>query len=125
MSIKKRLKHLGSVVGIVALSALPSAYVYAAPNSCNDVDTLLNWECNESNGILSILSTALNWMAIGVSVAVLIGIVVGAVVYASSGGNEAQAKKGIEYIRNAIIALIMYFVMYAALQYLIPGGVFN
>lgn len=94
---------------------------------CNGVNTFFNWECTGTDGesiILGLLSTFLNWMAVGVSVAVLIGLVVGAVMYASSGGNEAQAKKAMEYIRNAITALILYFIMYAALQYLIPGGIF-
>lgn len=74
---------------------------------------------------MNVLVTILNWLAIGVSVVVLIGIIYGAVMYASAGGNEAQTKKAIGIIRNAVIALLLYFGMWAILQYLIPGGVFS
>ena len=99
--------------------------VYAAED-CNGTATFFKWNCSGGdNQIMSILGQILNWLAIGVSVAVLIGIVYGAVMYASAGGNEAQTKKAIGIIRNAIIALILYFAMWAILQYLIPGGVFE
>ena len=96
-------------------------------NTCGSTATFFDWGCSgdDDNQIMNVLVTILNWLAIGVSVVVLIGIVYGAVMYASAGGNEAQTKKAIGIIRNAIIALILYFAMYSILQYLIPGGVFS
>lgn len=98
------------------------------PPTCNGVETFFDWGCNDSDTgeqtLLGLLGTILNWVAIGVSVAVLGGIVYGAIMYASAGGNEAQTKKAVSIIKNAIIALILYFAMYSILQFLIPGGLF-
>ena len=136
MYMKKNVRGLFSViaVGLCLSAALVSTPVYAEESSsdsgskCGDTATFFDWGCSDSgddNQILNVLGTILNWLAIGVSVVVLIGIVYGAVMYASAGGNEAQTKKAIGIIRNAIIALILYFAMWAILQYLIPGGVFS
>lgn len=137
MYMKKNTRGLFSViaVGLCLSVALVSAPTYAEEGSsdgggskCGDTATFFDWGCSDGSGdnqILNVLGTILNWLAVGVSVAVLIGIVYGAVMYASAGGNEAQTKKAIGIIRNAIIALILYFAMWAILQYLIPGGVFS
>ena len=110
---------------LATLLMVMSAPVYAAED-CNGTATFFKWNCSGGdNQIMSVLGQILNWLAIGVSVAVLIGIVYGAVMYASAGGIEAQTKKAIGVIRNAIVALILYFAMWAILQYLIPGGVFG
>ncbi len=99
----------------------------SSDNKCGSTSTFFDWGCSgdDDNQIMNVLVTILNWLAIGVSVVVLIGIVYGAVMYASAGGNEAQTKKAIGIIRNAVIALVLYFAMYSILQYLIPGGVFS
>ena len=114
-----------SLVAFTLLAAMKPTFTYAAED-CNGTATFFKWNCSGGeNQIMSVLGQILNWLAMGVSVAVLIGIVYGAVMYASAGGNEAQTKKAIGIIRNAIIALILYFAMWAILQYLIPGGVFG
>lgn len=105
------------------LSLLYPQNSYAA--DCNGVTTLFNWQCSGDNAILSVAATVLNWLAVGVAAAVLIGIVYGAIIYATATGDESKAKHGIEIIRNAVIALIMYALMWSFLQFLIPGGLFN
>ena len=105
------------------LSLLYPQNSYAA--DCNGVTTLFNWQCSGDNAILSVAATVLNWLAVGVAAAVLIGIVYGAIIYATATGDESKAKHGIEIIRNAVIALILYALMWSFLQFLIPGGLFN
>lgn len=118
-------KYVFALAMLATLLMVVSAPAHAAED-CNGTATFFKWNCSGGdNQIMSVLGQILNWLAIGVSVAVLIGIVYGAVMYASAGGNEAQTKKAIGIIRNAIVALILYFAMWAILQYLIPGGVFS
>lgn len=105
------------------LSLLYPQNSYAA--DCNGVTTLFEWQCSGDNAILSVAATVLNWLAVGVAAAVLIGIVYGAIIYATATGDESKAKHGIEIIRNAVIALILYALMWSFLQFLIPGGLFN
>ena len=71
------------------------------------------------------LVTISNWLAAGVVIAVIGGIIYGAIMYATSAGDAGKAKSATEIIRNAFIALILYFLMWAFLQYIVPGGLFN
>jgi hypothetical protein len=69
--------------------------------------------------------TVLNWLTIGVAIAVIGGIIYGAILYTTSGGNKTQSQKAIGVIRSSVLALILYFGMWASLNFLVPGGIFN
>jgi hypothetical protein len=74
--------------------------------------------------ITKLIVIILNWMLIGVGTVVIIFVVVGGIQYTTAAGNQESAKKGIEKIRNAVIALALYLVMLALLNFLVPGGIF-
>lgn len=125
----KRICVLAKPISVVLAVwlVLRSMPAMAAPK-CGDAKTFFNWGCGSSGGsdeLVQTLLTIYNWLAAAVSVAVIIGIVYGGILYASAAGNEAQAKKGIEAVRNAVIALLLFFIMYAFLNYITPGGLFN
>jgi hypothetical protein len=89
-------------------------------------DTFFDWGCTrDGEQVTPLLISILNWLAVGVTIAVTAGVVYGAVMYTSSSGRSEQAKKAIGIIRNAIIALVLYFAMWAVLNFLVPGGLFN
>jgi len=103
---------------------------YQIGNHGCGVDTYFSWGCNKtstnnSEQVTPLLITILNWLAVGVTLAVVAGIIYGAVLYTTSGGNQEQARKSIGIIRNAVIALILYFAMWALLNWLVPGGLFS
>lgn len=133
MKLLKRMRTYKGVAlvvaGILGLSlGVASTPVYAA--DCNagnvKVKTTFEWNCpgDTREWIPNLLNKIYQWMAAGVGVAVTIGVVYGAIMYASAGGNEAQTKKAVEIIRNAVIALVLFFLMYAILNFLTPGGMF-
>ena len=109
-------------MAVAGVALLTSNRVFAAED-CG-TKTYFNWNCG-GEGIAGLLITVLNWLAVGVAIAVVIGIIYGAILYTTSGGNPEQAKKGIVAIRSAIVAMAGYFMMWAALNWLVPGGVFN
>lgn len=123
VGLTKKTNNLLKFFVLLLTPVLLSNDVYAA--DCNGVATLFEWQCSGGNGILSLVATLLNWLAVGVAAAVLIGIVYGAIIYAMAAGDESKAKHGIEIIRNAVIALILYALMWSFLQFLIPGGLFS
>ena len=97
-------------------------------NTCGSAHTFFDWGCNgasDKDSILTVLVTISNWLAAGVVIAVIGGIIYGAIMYATSAGDASKAKSATEIIRNAFIALILYFLMWAFLQYIVPGGLFN
>ena len=87
--------------------------------------TLVPSLIDDSKIIVTTLITISNWIALGAVVIVTFGIIYGAIIYATSAGDATKAKKGISIIRNAIIALMLYLLMWAILQYVVPGGLFG
>jgi hypothetical protein len=43
----------------------------------------------------------------------------------SSAGDPQKSAQGKEHIRNALFGLLAYILLYAFLQFIIPGGRFN
>lgn len=99
----------------------------ASAATCNGIETSINFHCDDYNtdGVSAILMYVINFMAIGVGIAVVIGIIFGGIKYASSDGEEAKAKEGREMITNSIIGLFLFIFLYAGANFLIPGGAFN
>lgn len=93
--------------------------------SCGGHDTaIISCGSAGGNGVIDLLTVFVNFLAVLVGLAVLIGIVFGAILYSSSGGSADQAKRGIGYIRNALLALVLFIFMYAIVNFLVPGGLF-
>jgi hypothetical protein len=68
------------------------------------------------------LNPIINFLAALVIVVVIIGIIYGAVLVSSSGGDPQKAASGKNHIRNALIGLLAYILFYAFVQFLMPGG---
>lgn len=102
-------------------------------NECGKVKTYFNYGCKgkdtdagaKNNPIFSILLFIMNLIAGLVSLAVVGGILYGAFLYTSARDNSQQTQKGIQIITDAVIALILYFALYAIVNYLVPGGLFS
>ena len=86
-------------------------------------------DCSETEGskdaIWSLLLTAITILTAGVGVVALGGIVYGAVLYTSAGGNPEQVKKAMGIFTNVSIGVIAFAGMYVLLNFIIPGGIFN
>lgn len=79
----------------------------------------------ETSGLWQLLLMAINILTGGIVIASIGGVIYGAVLYSSAGGNSENIKKAKTIFMNIIIGIIMYVAMYSFLNYLIPGGVFN
>jgi hypothetical protein len=79
----------------------------------------------ENSGLWGLLLLAINILTAGIGIAAVAGIVYGSVLYTSAADNPEQVKKAIEIIRNVVIGLVAYALMYSALNFLIPGGLFT
>jgi hypothetical protein len=79
----------------------------------------------EDNGAWKLLVTIIQIMTAGVGIAGVGGIVFGGVRYATSAGNFERAKKSLIVIANVGIGLVAYALMFALLNFIIPGGLFT
>ena len=121
--------------GVLGLGALTiGSDTVSAQSNCGGVSTSII-SCDQSgggdgsdveqSGIWGILLIAINIMVGAVGVAALGGIIYGAILYTSAGGNMEQTKKAMSIIGNVVIGIVAFTLMYALLNFLIPGGIFN
>jgi hypothetical protein len=86
--------------------------------NCKDDGTLQN------NGIWQLLLLVINILTAGVGVLAVGGIVYGAILYTTAEDKADQVKKATDIITNVIIGLVLFALMWAGLNFLVPGGVF-
>lgn len=100
-------------------------------NDCGGVKTaIIKCDADNSgdlnkNGIWALLLIVLNVMTAGVGVVAVGGIVYGAVLYTTAEDKADQVKKATDIITNVVIGLVAFALMWAGLNFLIPGGVFS
>jgi hypothetical protein len=78
-------------------------------DSCDIIDKFIN-------PLIKVLSVL-------VGIAAAIGIIVGAIQYSTSAGDPQKATNGKNHIRNAIIAIVAYVLLFVVLNWIIPGGI--
>jgi hypothetical protein len=89
----------------------------AASGNCSNLD--------KCDFIMRYLNPFIQLLSALVGVVVVISIVIGGIQYSSSAGDPQRAQAAKNRIRNAIIALITFIFLYALLNFLVPGGLFN
>ena len=113
---------------------IPSPAVHAEDpkSSCGGVPTaFINCSENnesgkvEDNGIWALLMMVLNIMTAGVGIIAVGGIVYGSILYTTAEDKADQVKKGIDIIRNVVIGFVLFALMWAGLNFIVPGGVFK
>lgn len=130
MKIKQTMRNLvvGGLLLIPVIAVLP---VTPALADCGGVETsIINCDQTggdnvEDTGLWGILLLVINVLTAGVGVLALGGIIYGAVLYTSAGGNPEQVKKARTIFTNVVIGVVAFGGMYALLNFLVPGGVFN
>lgn len=79
----------------------------------------------EDTGAWGLLVFVIKIMTAGVGILAVGGITWGAILYASASDSAEQTKKAKDVIRNVVIGVLAYALMYLSLNFLIPGGVFS
>ncbi len=106
------------------LSVLNSGLVFAAPNESggsgsSEVETSV---LPGNIGIGGILKIFLNVLVYGLGAAAVLGVVIVGIQYMTARDNEAQVKAAKQRLYNILLGLLAWAVMFAALNWLIPGG---
>lgn len=76
------------------------------------------WECFSAKYLNPVIVT----LGALTGIAVVIGIVMGGIQYASSAGDPQRAAKGKASITKALIGLVSFLFLYSMLQFFSPGG---
>ena len=106
----------GHVIAYSTAGGLGSAGTTCCPDYAKDnISCLYAKYINPFITVLSVL----------VGLAVVIAIIIGGIEVLTSAADPQRVAAGRKRIIGALVALVAYFVLYAALQFLLPGGVFN
>lgn len=120
------------LIGAFCLFGLASSTpVSAKDTECGQAKTAII-ECDAKNsgeladnGIWQMLLVVINILTAGVGVAGVGGIIYGAILYTTAEDKTAQVQQAIGIIRNVVIGLVAFALMWAGLNFIIPGGVFS
>lgn len=111
-----------------------TSIIHCDASACADKSTPTDGKCAdgtdaskavEDTGVWGVLIVAINILTAGVGVVAVGGVIYGAVLYTSAGGSPEQVKKAMGIITNVVIGVVAYALMFAGLNFLIPGGLFN
>lgn len=120
-------------VAALAVGSTPSP-VYASSHCGDDTVETAFFGCVkenrtstnlDANPIYKLLLDIINFLAVGVGIAVVGGIVYGSFMIVTSNANAGKTQQGISIIVNAFIGLLLYIFLFAIINFLVPGGLFN
>ncbi len=80
---------------------------------------------NSCDIVQKYINPTINLLSISFGLLATISIILGGIQYAASEGDPQNVTKAKSRIKNTIIAIVAYFFLFAFLQFLIPGGLFN
>lgn len=80
---------------------------------------------DDGSGIMGLLGLIVSILAAGVGIVAVGGLVYAAILYTSAADDAAQTKKAKDMIANVVIGIVAFALMWAFLQFIIPGGVFG
>lgn len=126
MKIKQTIVALTILAGIGVILTGPAALA-----NCGGVTTSIiscpqgsGGTTVQTTGVWGILVLAIQIMTAGVGVLAVGGVVYGSILYTSAGDSAEKVSKAREVIRNVVIGILAYALMFALLNYIIPGGLF-
>jgi hypothetical protein len=109
----------------VAKCAADEIYVTIAVDGDNHCVKKTTGNTVQQNIIFNWLVGIIRFLSAGVGIAVVGGIVYGGILYLTARDNSGQTQKAVTVIINAVIGLLLYIMMFAILNFLIPGGIFT
>jgi type IV secretion system pilin len=119
---------LFAVVGLLSIAFAQPTYAAAlnhCPVTAADCVAAASSNCasiNKCDLVTNYINPFVNFLAILVGIGVVTSIIIGGIQYSSSAGEPAKATAAKNRIRDAIIALVVFVLLYGMLNFLIPGG---
>lgn len=96
----------------------------ADPTKCQTSIIKINCDASGS-GIWNLLLLVITILTAGVGLVAIGGFVYAAILYTTAEGDAGKVTKAKTTIFNVVLGLVAFALMYAFIQFLVPGGVFN
>jgi hypothetical protein len=116
---------LVTTLGLSGVASLSTSSAYA----CTDVtlgspiDSSTSVKCSGGGLIFNYLVIIIQFLSGAIGLVIVLMIVIGGVQYITSAGDPGAVKAAKQRIVNAITGLVLFLLMFAILNFLIPGGI--
>lgn len=131
--MKSLWRKISAVIVSVFLMVLPLAGnflvmgpVFADGDSSKPSTAVLpdTWvDDGDGSGINSMMQFILSFVMYGLGAAAVLGLIIVGIQYMTARDNEAQMTKAKTRLIEIVIGLVAWGIMWAALNFLIPGGI--
>ena len=127
MTKRNIIISLSLLVFTLAGAVLITESAYAAATKCPGGYSTSVLPCfGEGEGaLMGIVKWVIQILTGGIGVAAVGAVIVGAILYMSSGSNPENMKKAKTIWMNTIIGLVIFAFLVAITNFIIPGGVFG
>lgn len=98
-------------------------------NPCGAGETLVktgvDFGCRGTgNSVYDLLFAILRFLTIGVGIVAILSLIWGGIEFTASQGDPQTSAKAINRMQSTVIALLLYLMIYAIINWLVPGGMF-
>ena len=109
----------------VAASSITTAGHFMVAAQCGSVKTSIDYGCTSNSGgaIYGFLRAIIKFASGLVGLVVIMMLIIGGIRYTTSAGNPKLVAAARMQIVNSIIGLVLFGLMLAILNFILPGGV--
>lgn len=104
----------------------PKSSSFGSSDACkNTKNPVALKACVQQTPIVHDIEVIINVLSAGIGIVIIGAIIFGGIRYSAAGDNAQATAAAKQHIINALIALVAFIFMFAFLQWLIPGGIFD
>jgi hypothetical protein len=112
-------------LGGLALVTQP-AYACTSVTLSSPIGTNNSVDCNAPGGVIfAYLRIIIQFLSGAIGLVIVLMIIIGGIQYITSAGDPGAVKAAKNRIVNAITGLVLFVLMFAILNFLIPGGILS
>lgn len=122
--MKKILLNVLALATLLGTALATPVPVFAEESNCVSTSILGDGQvCDDGKGdsIKHILDLVVDIMTIGIGILGVVGISIVGIQYLTAGGNEEKTRKAKRRLFEIVIGLVAYALIYAVLNWLLPG----
>jgi hypothetical protein len=109
--------------GDFKVGSLMNIAAACTPTSCTD--TAISCTSNNCDLVQEYVVPTINLLSAAFGLVAVISLILGAINYITSEGDPQKVSRAKVRIRNTIFAIVSFMFLYAFLNFLVPGGIFQ
>ena len=126
--ILKVISTISCILIVFCLFNTTPAFADNDEDTANTVSTNIIGDIQDDGegcGFYMILNLVIQILTYGIIIAAAVGITITGITYITAKGNEAQVTKAKRRLIETIVGLVVYVILWAIINFILPGGILN